>query len=91
MFLYEYSETPGPQNESSQKHNVPALINPVVMHQPTRILEWYRLMHNERDLSMQRRCVSGIAMATKSKQKRNKASLFPFFLYRNETSWPFYK
>ena len=28
MSPYQFSETPGPQHESSQKHNVPALIHP---------------------------------------------------------------
>jgi len=55
--LYKVSRTPSPQNESSQKHNVPALIHPC--HYAS--CGMFRLINNDRDVGIlqQEHCVSG--------------------------------
>jgi len=53
---YECSGTPGPKINRTLRHNVPGLIReiPVINHYST-----IRSVHNDRDVSMQRHCVSG--------------------------------
>ena len=51
---YECSETPCPLDETSRKHNVPALIHPCHFA-PAKT---YCIMHNDRDASIQGRCVT---------------------------------
>jgi len=79
--LFKCSGTPGPQINCSLWHNVPGLIHPCHC-------TWYntfRLVKNDRDVSMQGHCVSGTIRLGDQRSQNNRRRTHSFGTSRHPT------